>query len=837
MTTRPAALRPRALDRLRARCSSWLLPLCGLVLAAGAEGAPLPGDPNDVHAYADAAACQLGGREDRYLPPGITAPPHPPDNARRKIAVDTPDGRKQIDLRWNLIPVTWNQLEVAWKPDDETLGTGKFTLDGQPPKVNVPEPGPNGPFLDPEGAGLKCDRFPYVAASCIPGQYFSEVSWGGRCKDGGKQGQPCIEHADCPDGSCTGQILWHVLFRRLAAPAMTADPDPAAAKPGDWGDKYIPYYDTVDAVGLKTDTYGVVWLDGVNNAKDPANPANDAKGPDGKPLGPAAGRSFENGFRVGPMPRPGGLRPDRREEGRRATRWFDTTAQMRGQECTVCHATPFNGSDWILRGGNPSRRESLRDRPNDDEKPYWHPGNQVLGFAEKLFFNKVTDRATPPNVLDTSGCTACHSQWMVKSSATPGGETAAAGSVAVARLMTMVHDAHADNPFKALGPPYKALASSFRTDKPQAVFLDKDARRTHKMPLPVREDEVRKWNAAFRDQYNRIACCGAGLGGMAATPPNFDGPAGFDCSQIACAWTDGVTDQPPIRAPKPALYTPWMEASGKVPGGDHVQRVDAPDAPANTRLELVPCPPTIVKADPRDQCYRLVWEDPTGSPFNAPPQFHWVKLQKAVAGLDWTPAERADTAYCGGGRPPLVPISSETQLTDPRLTAGNQWRVRYASAVERLPKCERVLARVCGGWCEQETHLPAPMARQVATEVGTLLALANDGNVTPTMEINRGSFRLNQTTKRYVQTVKVRNKGKESLPAPVSLVLDKLSSNGALVNKTGTTGPGSPFVTVNVGSDALLKPGETASVVLEFTNTSNTRITYEPRVLAGFLCP
>mgnify|MGYP000922524477 CR=1 FL=1 len=61
---------------------------------------------------------------------------------------------------------------------------------------------------------------------------------------------------------------------------------------------------------------------------------------------------------------------------------------------------------------------------------------------------------------------------------------------------------------------------------------------------------------------------------------------------------------------------------------------------------------------------------------------------------------------------------------------------------------------------------------------------------------------------------------------PVSIVLDNLSNNANLFNKSGSTScaapVGAPYVDVN---------GTTAT--LEFTNPTNAGITYNLRILAG----
>jgi hypothetical protein len=110
-------------------------------------------------------------------------------------------------------------------------------------------------------------------------------------------------------------------------------------------------------------------------------------------------------------------------------------------------------------------------------------------------------------------------------------------------------------------------------------------------------------------------------------------------------------------------------------------------------------------------------------------------------------------------------------------------------------------------------------------------------DVTSQISITFSGFRYNRATKRYVQTVALKNISDSNITGPVSLVLDNLSSNASLFNRTGFTNAfppgGSPYINVNVGFDNTLTPSESANVILEFTNPTNQGITYKTRVLAG----
>jgi YVTN family beta-propeller protein len=109
-------------------------------------------------------------------------------------------------------------------------------------------------------------------------------------------------------------------------------------------------------------------------------------------------------------------------------------------------------------------------------------------------------------------------------------------------------------------------------------------------------------------------------------------------------------------------------------------------------------------------------------------------------------------------------------------------------------------------------------------------------NVSAQVKVTRGGFRRNSVTGRYVQQVTLKNTGSQPVSGSVSLVLDNLSGNATLFNKTGDSGcatPVGPYETVAVGTDGVLSAAESAQVVLEFTNPSNKGITYSTRVLAG----
>jgi hypothetical protein len=100
--------------------------------------------------------------------------------------------------------------------------------------------------------------------------------------------------------------------------------------------------------------------------------------------------------------------------------------------------------------------------------------------------------------------------------------------------------------------------------------------------------------------------------------------------------------------------------------------------------------------------------------------------------------------------------------------------------------------------------------------------------------ITRGGFRKNNTTKRFEQVITVKNTSGSTVTGPVYLLVENLSANASLYNKTGNTTQalplGTPYVLINGGNMAA---GASVQKVLEFTNPSNAAITYTSRIIAG----
>jgi hypothetical protein len=101
-------------------------------------------------------------------------------------------------------------------------------------------------------------------------------------------------------------------------------------------------------------------------------------------------------------------------------------------------------------------------------------------------------------------------------------------------------------------------------------------------------------------------------------------------------------------------------------------------------------------------------------------------------------------------------------------------------------------------------------------------------DVTSQFKITPGGFRFNNGTQQFMQTVTLQQLTLTPIQLPLSLVLDNLSSNASLANKTGTTSCVAPL-----GSPYINTPTGASSVVLDFVDPSNAGITYKSRILMG----
>ena len=75
----------------------------------------------------------------------------------------------------------------------------------------------------------------------------------------------------------------------------------------------------------------------------------------------------------------------------------------------------------------------------------------------------------------------------------------------------------------------------------------------------------------------------------------------------------------------------------------------------------------------------------------------------------------------------------------------------------------------------------------------------------------------------------IQNNGATDLKGPVTVVVDRLR-NGVLVNRTGITQQGSPYLTLDL---AALRPGARQTVTLRFRKTGRGRLGFAARVFSG----
>jgi hypothetical protein len=140
-------------------------------------------------------------------------------------------------------------------------------------------------------------------------------------------------------------------------------------------------------------------------------------------------------------------------------------------------------------------------------------------------------------------------------------------------------------------------------------------------------------------------------------------------------------------------------------------------------------------------------------------------------------------------------------------------------------------------WSSNVTNPGAPSttvvmnASQTVTANFALCECARD--VTGAIFITYGGVTLNPMTKRYVQTLTLRNDSVATIAGPISLVLDKLSPNVTLYNASGTTALVLPAGSPYINATTSLAAGQSVTLQLQFTNPGNIVFSYDARVLAG----
>ena len=111
-------------------------------------------------------------------------------------------------------------------------------------------------------------------------------------------------------------------------------------------------------------------------------------------------------------------------------------------------------------------------------------------------------------------------------------------------------------------------------------------------------------------------------------------------------------------------------------------------------------------------------------------------------------------------------------------------------------------------------------------------------NAFTTLDLARAAFVVNRRTNQITQVVTITNRGSSAITGPIHLVLDSLSGNTSLANKTGVTSAnapaGSPYVTVTTSG---LAAGASKTVTLQFTLPSSGGVTYSARTVTGTTAP
>jgi hypothetical protein len=101
--------------------------------------------------------------------------------------------------------------------------------------------------------------------------------------------------------------------------------------------------------------------------------------------------------------------------------------------------------------------------------------------------------------------------------------------------------------------------------------------------------------------------------------------------------------------------------------------------------------------------------------------------------------------------------------------------------------------------------------------------------VTP-VNVTQSGYVLNRRLGVVVQQITVTNALSTPLSGPVALVLDNLSSNTVLTNRSGVTADGSPYLLISNGAMAA---GATINVTLQFATPASGGITYSSHTTYG----
>lgn len=134
----------------------------------------------------------------------------------------------------------------------------------------------------------------------------------------------------------------------------------------------------------------------------------------------------------------------------------------------------------------------------------------------------------------------------------------------------------------------------------------------------------------------------------------------------------------------------------------------------------------------------------------------------------------------------------------------------------------------------------AASGRIGAAEEHALLLNLCPVDITSLVNVRVAAIRVLPPTGEVVQVLEIRNRSRFLIPGPAFLRLDGLQPAQRPLNATGLTScppANRPYVTVDVGADGALLPGERVQVVLRFPRGVGLRARFTPRFLAGGSVP
>jgi hypothetical protein len=117
-----------------------------------------------------------------------------------------------------------------------------------------------------------------------------------------------------------------------------------------------------------------------------------------------------------------------------------------------------------------------------------------------------------------------------------------------------------------------------------------------------------------------------------------------------------------------------------------------------------------------------------------------------------------------------------------------------------------------------------------ASSVDTTHTLAVVLNVSGQVSVTETGFAVNHATGLWTSTLRVQNTSAAPIGGPIEVVLTNLSANATMMNETGAVGGGVPYIVVSAGT---LAAGASASVAIQFKNSTNGSISFTPVTYSG----